>query len=402
MNACRVCAGTGIEPLLELGPQPICNRYLGPGSGPEYLHPMTLVRCEACGVVQVADAVPWSELQPKLDWITYKEPEAHLDAVADLLAASVGPGEPRSACGISFKDDPLLDRLKARGFEPIWRIDPARDLGRPVVESGVESLQATVDVAAARRLARDRGRVGLVIARHIFEHCHSIPGFLAALQELRDPRGAIVLELPDSQRAFESLDYSALWEEHVVYFTEQTLRKTLEGQGLQIERLVRYPYPMEDVFATVLRPGKQGPAATSASAEERATVRRFSGALAAVRSGLHRAVDAAGGKVALFGAGHRACLWINVMDLKDRLAFVVDDDPHKVGLRMPGSGLPIVPSSSLVKEGVRLCLLTVSSESEERVLQRNRAFLDAGGRFASIYPFSRLGLPIAQMAGEKV
>ena len=100
------------------------------------------------------------------------------------------------------------------------------------------------------------------------------------------------------------------------------------------------------------------------------------------------------GKLAMFGAGHLACMFINVMGLQDEIAFVVDDHPAKRGLRMPGSGLPILPSAALIDEGVSVCLTSLSPESEEKVVRNQGPFLRTGGRFTSIFPASKLGVPL--------
>jgi hypothetical protein len=43
----------------------------------------------------------------------------------------------------------------------------------------------------------------------------------------------------------------------------------------------------------------------------------------------------------MFGADHLACTFVNLLGLKDVVRFVADDNPHKLGLFMPGSRLPI-------------------------------------------------------------
>ncbi len=55
---------------------------------------------------------------------------------------------------------------------------------------------------------------------------------------------------------------------------------------------------------------------------------------------------------------------------------------------MPGSRLAIEQSSALLERGIKLCLLSLSPESETKVVCRNQAFIEQGGAFFSIYPDS--------------
>lgn len=91
----------------------------------------------------------------------------------------------------------------------------------------------------------------------------------------------------------------------------------------------------------------------------------------------------------MFGAGHLACIFINLFGLKDILEFVVDDNVHKRGLFMPGSLLSIHHSSELIKENIKLCFLGISPLSEARVIQNNQEFIKKGGEFISIFPDSK-------------
>jgi hypothetical protein len=95
-----------------------------------------------------------------------------------------------------------------------------------------------------------------------------------------------------------------------------------------------------------------------------------------------------GKKVAVFGAGHLAAKFINLFSVADLIECVIDDNPHKQALLMPGSRLPIRGSAELASGPIDVCLLSLNPESEQKVRAKNQAFLERGGRFASIFAVS--------------
>src|SRR5262249_50650981 len=166
MDVCRLCLRPAAETLLDFGPQPICNRFLAHMWEQEYRHRLALGVCRDCGLVQLVDPVPAVQLAPRFGWITYNEPEGHLDPGADTIARLPGLNSASAICGVTFKDDSTLRRLKERGFAKTWRIDPAADLGIRQINLGVESIQARLDTDTARGWVKSHGLADVVIARH--------------------------------------------------------------------------------------------------------------------------------------------------------------------------------------------------------------------------------------------
>jgi hypothetical protein len=79
-------------------------------------------------------------------------------------------------------------------------------------------------------------------------------------------------------------------------------------------------------------------------------------------------------------------MFINLMEITKLIDCVIDDNPLKRGLQMPGSRLPIVGSEVLGSGQIRLCLSSLSAESERNVIAKQDRFVKGGGSFASIFP----------------
>lgn len=395
ISNCRVCASSKLLEALDLGFWPISNRYIRPGDEDGGLFPVRLVLCQNCAMTQLADLIPAQELRPRLDWVSYNEPEGHLDALVDKLLSMPGINNCSRFLGVSFKDDTTLRRIKAKGFSCVERLSPESHLGIAGKGCGVETIQKCILPQKLRKVAENTGKADMVIARHILEHTDDLRLFFEGLKELLKTGGYLVIEVPDCLKAFSRFDYTTVWEEHSLYFFPSTLRHCLEESGFSIEWFNAYPYAFEDSLVCVARfPGINK--VTQEDTEFLSDIvlkfaRQFPSCAQRVRfalAGYYRKK----GKIAVFGAGHLAGAYINLFKLKDYIECVIDDNPDKQGFLMPGSLLPIVASGVLAEREIKTCLLAVNPMNEAKVLDKNRDFILKGGEFFSIFPASPIAL----------
>jgi SAM-dependent methyltransferase len=386
MSACRTCERGRVGAWLDFGPQAIRNRFLRSPEEPEYTHPLRLGVCRHCGTVQLADPPPVEELRPRYGWISYNEPERHLDELVEVLARLPGITSRSTFAGLTYKDDSTLARLNRLGFTATWRPDITRDLGIGVPHGGIESVQERLKPATADAPAAKFGRPDVLLVRHVLEHTHDTRAALEWAARLVRPGGYVVFEVPDAVRALDRLDYTTVWEEHVLYFTPATLRACLQRAGFEVASLGSYPYTLENSLVVIARPASK-PAFTPADPGELARADRFVREFPRVRDQVRRQLRGRG-RIAMLGAGHLAGAFVNLYGLADRIDFVADDNANKQGLFMPGSRLPVLPSSELVARDIDLCLMTVRPEIEDAVAAKNAAFTAQGGLLASVFPDS--------------
>ncbi|MDO8662347.1 MAG: class I SAM-dependent methyltransferase [Candidatus Omnitrophota bacterium] len=393
MLLCRACYSESVFPMLDVGLQPLSNRFVCIKGEEEPLFPFKWNLCRRCGLVQFDTSVPADELKPRFNWITYSEPEDHLDDMVDMLEELPGMTTNSLLMGVSYKDDTTLRRFEKKGVTRTIRIDQAADLGITDRCAGIETLQNRIIPERMLEVSAKYGRVNMVIVRQVLEHAEDLRAFLNGLKELIAPGGYVVIEVPDSLRAIERCDYTMLWEEHVVYFTPSTFRRCLNEAGFNVVNFIVYPYTFEDSLVCVAQIGKHGGVqqkeeVKKALLDAEHFAKEFKGYGIKFKNALE-AFYREKGKIAIFGAGHQACGYVNFFGLTDLIDFVVDDNPNKKELFMPGSQLPILSSRALLERDIKLCLLTINPIREENVLLRNCAFVGQGGQFRSIFLSSR-------------
>jgi hypothetical protein len=379
-----------VEILLDLGFQPLCNRFKSNPHDQDYYHPLVLAQCQNCSLIQLIDPVPASEIIPRVEWLRYNEPEGHLDDLADIVCSLENLPEKPVACGITYKDDSLLKRLKERSFERVWRIEPEQDLG--IIQKGVagETIIPRLTTDSVKNISDKYGYVDVVIARHILEHALDTQAFLSLIWNILKPGGYIVFEVPDCTKQLQNKDYSMPWEEHILYFVPETLKSTFGYTSYELVQLQQYPYKTEDSQIAIIRktpaPKKKEAKPTPENfklAKEYAN--DFEKHKRIVYSYLKEYVSKVG-KVVFYGAGHLSVMLVNSLQIEEFIEFVVDDTEQKQSLYLPGTSLQIKSSELLEKEKISLCILSLNPENEKKIMEKHHGFIAGGGVFVSAFP----------------
>ena len=393
-DQCLCCGKKSVEVLVDFGLQPPSNRFERAQSPPADTHPLIVGQCAACGLLQLINPMPATEVKSRFEWMTYNEPEGHLDDLVSRLCRLPGINGDSRIVGLTYKDDSTLERFNKLGYANTYRIRSDTDLGLHDPCAGLESIQAALDAASASRLAASHGLADILLVRHVLEHAHYPAAFLSAVKTLAKPDGYLVFEMPDCIKFIKACDYSFIWEEHITYFCAPTLEALMTEVGLAVEETIIYPYPLEDSLICVAKNGLTTPVAASPvntldslRADGQTFARRYPEVCTQLHS-LFSAWQKEGKRAAIFGAGHLAAKFVNMYSLGQYVDCVIDDNPHKQDLLMPGSRLAILGSAALEARAIDICLLSLNPESEQKVLAKNHLFTERGGRFLSIFALS--------------
>jgi SAM-dependent methyltransferase len=391
---CLCCRAASVATLVDFGPQPPSNRFERRDAPPAETHPLVVGQCTACGLFQLINPMPPATAKSRFEWVTYNEPEDHLDDLVERLRRLPGIGSASRIVGLTYKDHSTLARFNKLGYANTYRIDMGADLGLHDACAGLESIQASIDVATASRLVARHGLADLLLVRHVLEHAHDPEAFLNSVKTLVKPGGYLLFEMPDCTKFIKACDYSFIWEEHITYFCISTLASFVSVAGLAMQETIVYPYPLEDSLIGVVKnasPDSAGKSTHTMLPTLIADGEVFSRRYPEIRARLQSLLGAwrkTGKRVAIFGAGHLAAKFANMYSLNELVDCIIDDNPNKQHLLMPGSRLPIYGSAALESRAIDFCLLSLNPESEQKVLAKNQPFLERGGRFMSIFAIS--------------
>jgi hypothetical protein len=284
--------------------------------------------------------------------------------------------------------------MPARGIEP--RAGPAavaRDLG-------IDTLEAFFTPTLARSL-RARRPADVIIANNVMAHVADLNGFVTGMRTLIADDGIITIENPYVRDLIEKCEFDTIYHEHFSYFSCSSVRNLMAANGLYLNHVEYFP----DVHGGTLRwsvgarPRPSEQLRRFLDDETRRGVTTFSyyedfgSRVESVVGGLValvRRLKADGARIAAYGAAAKGATLLNVAGLGPaEIEFVVDRNPHKQGMWMPGARLPIVGPAVLVEHPPDYLLLLAWNHAHEIVAQQED-YRRAGGRFIVPVPEPRI------------
>ncbi|MEJ3747166.1 class I SAM-dependent methyltransferase [Actinomycetes bacterium KLBMP 9797] len=356
--ACRLCANNLTETFVDLGMSPLCESYLRADQldTRESFYPLHVRVCSACLLVQLPAYVPGEDIFSDYAYFSsYSESwVAHAKRYADKMVEELRLGPDSLVTEVASNDGYLLQHFVARGI-PVLGVEPAGNIAEVARAKGIRTEVRFLGAESGAELAARHGRADLVAGNNVYAHVPDLVGFTAGLAALVKPTGLVTLEFPHLLRLVERNQYDTIYHEHYQYLTMLTAQRALATAGLvvvDVDELASHGGSLR-VYArhaaAAGEPTTNVKAVLAAEAEAGLhTVEGHRGFAESVFRVKRDLVDflhgarAEGKRVVGYGAPGKGNTLLNHCGIRaDLLSYTVDRSPHKQGMFLPGTHIPI-------------------------------------------------------------
>jgi hypothetical protein len=254
--------------------------------------------------------------------------------------------------------------------------------------------------AVARELAGRHARARLLVANNVLAHVPDLNDFIAGLKLLLAPGGLVTLEFHHLLSLVVNCQFDNIYHEHCQYFSLRTARSALAAHGLAVVDVERIP-AQGGSLRVYARHEEDAAARPSAAvrdvlAQEEdaglcspARYAQFADGVARIKRNLRQFLVEArqrGESVVCYGAAAKGNTLLNCCDVgRDLVDYAVDRSPHKQGLFLPGSRLPI-HHPDRVAETRPDYLLILPWNLRTEIMTQMAAIRAWGGRFVVPVP----------------
>jgi len=356
---CRFCGTFLKHSFVDLGMSPLSNAYLTEKqlNGAETFYPLHAYVCEKCLLVQLEQfETPEHIFNDYAYFSSYSDTWLnHAKAYTDLMIKRFGINQNSQVVEIASNDGYLLQYFQQRNI-PILGIEPAANIAQVAEKKGIPTRILFLGIQTAQTLVKEGKQADLLIANNVLAHTPDINDFVAGLKILLKPKCLFTIEFPHVLQLIKHNQFDTIYHEHFSYLSFKTVEQIFAKHGLKL-------FDVEELstHGGSLRIYGQHDNIEKTTISERITAlkeKEFKAKLDQIetylkfgeqvkvtkRQLLHFLIEAKnnGKTIVGYGAPAKGNTLLNYCGLRtDFIDYTVDRNPHKQGLYLPGTHIPI-------------------------------------------------------------
>lgn len=391
---CRICSGTNLHLILDLGEQPPANSFIDESelNSLEHKFPLRLFWCKDCYLVQLLDIVNKEYLFKNYLYMTSasKPIVEHFKKYAqDIHQEFLQKENSPFIVEIGSNDGSLLREFKKLDTQ-ILGIEPAINLSDLANQSNITTKNTFFSSEISKEIVKTRN-ASVVVANNVIAHVEDLQDLMHGVQILIGNNGIFIFEVPYLVDLIKNLEFDTIYHEHLSYFSILPLLKLVQQFGLEIFDIRKQSvhggtlrifvskkgnYPINNsVKIFIDDESKLGLDKIDFYKKFSIDVKELKKELLKILSKLKKENKSVFG----YGAPAKGNVLLNYCGIDTKfIDYIIDTTPLKQGKFTPGMHIPIIAPSNLNNGDVAF-LLAWNYEFE--ILEKEKIFMNNGGKF---------------------
>jgi len=353
--------------FVDLGSTPLSNTFLKAEmlNDSEKIYPLCVYVCDNCFLVQLPEfEKPENIFKDYVYFSSYSETWLqHAKNYVNIIIEKFGFNKNNLVIEIASNDGYLLQFFKEKNI-PVLGIEPAINVAKVSIQKGIPTITKFFSTEIANELRKKDKQADLIVGNNVLAHVPNLNDFVKGLKILLKPTGMITLEFPHVLQLIQNNQFDTIYHEHFSYFSLFTAKKIFSFHGLTIfdvEEISTHggslriyvkhsesnDIPINEKVAILLEKEKQY------GLENISTYTNFAKKVDVVKEKLQKFFNSAknsGKKIVCYGAAAKGNTLLNFCKIGNNfIDYVVDKNPYKQGLFLPGTHIPIKDPDEIQK-----------------------------------------------------
>ena len=401
--SCRFCNANLTKIFVDLGMSPLSNSFLTADmlKKEEKFYPLQALVCDKCFLVQLPEIESPENIFNDYAYFSsfsdtwLKHSENYVNAMLDRFSFDSNSLVVEIACNDGY----LLQYFKKKGI-PVLGIEPAANVAKVAEQKGIPTIVKFFSVKTANELLNEKKNADLIAGNNVLAHVPNLNDFVEGMRILLKPNGVITMEFPHLLQLIQKNQFDTIYHEHFSYFSLFSVQKVFSEHNLTIfdvEELDTHGGSLR-IFARHTK-NETSPVSERVSKlidnEKKfgltniSTYTKFSEKCKAVKQSIREFFISAkneGKKIVCYGAAAKGNTLLNYCGINtDFVDYVVDRSPHKQGMFLPGTHIPITkPEKTRDTKPDYLVILPWNLKDE--ITNQMSYIRDWGGKFVIPIP----------------
>ena len=403
---CRFCGSPLTVTFVDLGMSPPCESFVPAEllNHMEPFYPLHAYVCASCFLVQLEEYInPENIFRDYAYFSSYSTSWLdHAKRYVDGMVERLGLGPNAKVVEVASNDGYLLQYFLPHGIVPLG-IEPAANVARDAEERGVPTLVEFFTAELAQRLVDDGRGADLIIGNNVLAQVPNLRDFVEGLEILLKPSGLITLEFPHILQLMDGNQFDTIYHEHYSYFSLLATERIFAAHGLTLFDVEELPTHGGSLRIYLRHADGTQPVGERVERLRSRELERGLGDISGYagfapqvertkRQLLSLLIDAKeqGKSVVGYGAPGKGNTLLNYCGVgTDFLDYTVDRNPHKWGMFLPGTHVPIFPPERIT-ETKPDCILILPWNLTDEIAAQLSYTRDWGAQFIVPIPEARM------------
>ena len=361
-KVCRVCRGSNMTTVIDLGYQPLANNFVQEPTI-QNTYPLCVIRCIDCNHTQLNYTV-----KPEVMFRNYQYnsgTSATLRNYFKELAIECvkESGTVGTVLELACNDGYQLDEFKKLGWKT-FGVDPAINLVKRAIDNGHTIHCGFWGKDKVDFL--DNVRPDIIIAQNVLAHVPDPVVFLRACADCMTD--STILYIQTSQcNMYINGEFDTIYHEHLSFFTVSSMMKAAELSGLCIVSVAKKPIHGISYLFTMKKISKKENRLThheSVAKEDYYNEGFFNNyrmRIEGIKAWVTEAINACvnqGFKIIAYGAAAKGMTMLNYFNITN-VEYIIDDATMKHYKYTPGTNIQVLPIDTIVNEG-NICVIVLA------------------------------------------
>jgi len=228
---CKICKKNEINEVLNLGLQPLANKY--PKNKNDFLvekiFPLNLLFCPNCLNVQIKNIVDRKEMFEDYYYLSSVNEAlvSHFENLAKKISSS------SFVVDIGSNDGILLKPLKSKGIKSLG-IDPSINVGKIANDKGLETLIGFFNNNTVEKIVSNYGKPDTIVASSIFTHIENPKQFALDIKKLLQKNGFLILEVEYLSNFIKNIQFERFYFDRPFYYSLLSIKILFEQVGMSL------------------------------------------------------------------------------------------------------------------------------------------------------------------------